>query len=44
MSSSSLVFLCSKEKAEIDEPLSNSPKKQQGELLIIDWNPEVGEN
>ena len=26
----------------MDEPLSNSPKKQ-GELLIIDGNPEVGE-
>ena len=27
----------------MDEPLSNSPKKEQGELLIIDGNPEVGE-
>ena len=27
----------------MDEPLSNSIKKEQGELLIIDGNPEVGE-
>ena len=27
----------------MDEPLSNSPQKQQGELLIIDWYPEVEE-
>ena len=27
----------------MDGPLSNSTKKQQGKLLIIDGNPEVGE-
>ena len=27
----------------MDEPLSNSPKKEQGKLLIIDGNPEIGE-
>ena len=43
MSYSLLVFLSSKEEVEMDEPLSNSPKKEQGELLIIDGNPEVGE-
>ena len=43
MSSCSLVFLCSKEEVDMDEPLSNSPKKEQSELLIIDGNPEVGE-
>ena len=42
-SSCSLVFLCSKEEVEMDEPLSNYPKKEQGELLIIGGNPEVGE-
>ena len=26
----------------MDEPLSNSTKKEQGELFIIDRNPEVG--
>ena len=38
MSSSSLVFLISKEEVEMDEPLSNSPEKEQDELLIIDRN------
>ena len=37
------MFLCSKEEFEMDEPLSNSPQKEQGELLIIDGNTEVGE-
>ena len=27
----------------MDEPLSNSPKKEQGELLFINGNHEVGE-
>ena len=27
----------------MDEPLSNLPKKLQGELLIIDGDPEVEE-
>ena len=43
MSSCLLLFLSSKEEAETDEPLSNSPKKEQGKLLIIDGNPEIGE-
>ena len=42
MISSSLVFLSSKEEVDMDEPLSSSPKKEQGELLIIDGNPEFG--
>ena len=41
--SSLLVFLFSKEEAEMDEPLSHSPKKQQCELLTIAVDPEVGE-
>ena len=43
MSSSSLVFLIPKEEVEMDEPLSNSPKKEQGKLLIIDGNSDFGE-
>ena len=27
----------------MDEPLSNSPEKEQNELLTIDGDPEVGE-
>ena len=38
-----ILFLCSKEEVEMDEPLSNSLEKEQGELLIIDGNNEVGE-
>ena len=41
MSSSLLVFFCSKEEVDMDEPLSNSPEKEQGELLIIVRYPEV---
>ena len=41
MSSSSLQFLYLKEEVEMDEPKSNLPKKEQGELLIIDGDPEV---
>ena len=37
------MFLCSKEEVDMDEPLSNLPKKLQGELLIIDGDPEVEE-
>ena len=42
MISSSLVFLSLKEEVKMDDPLSNSPEKEQGELLIIDGNPEFG--
>ena len=34
-------LLSSKEEVEMDEPLLNSPKKEQGGLLIIDGNFEV---
>ena len=40
MRSCLLVFLCSKEEVDMDEPLSNSTEKEQGELLIIDWNTD----
>ena len=43
MSSCLLVFLCPKEEVEMDDPPSNSPEKEQGELMIIDGNPGVGE-
>ena len=39
MSSCLLQYLCSKEEVEMDEPLSNSPKKEQGELFAIECNP-----
>ena len=42
MSSCLLVFLCSKEEVDMDEPLSNSTEKEQGKLLVIYGNPEVG--
>ena len=42
ISSSLLVFLSSKEEVEMDEPLSHSPEKEQGELLTIVGDPEVG--
>ena len=42
ISSSLLVFLSPKEEVDMDESLSNSPEKEQGELLIIGGNPEVG--
>ena len=42
MSSSLLVFLSSKEEFDMDELLSNSPKREQGELMIINENPEAG--
>ena len=37
------MFSCSKEEVEMDEILLNYPEKEQGELLIIDGNPDVGE-
>ena len=43
ISSSSLVFLSSKEEVDMDEPLSHSPKTEQGELLTIVGYPEVGD-
>ena len=43
MSSSSVVFLYSKEEVDMDEPLSNSPEKGQGGFLIIDGDYNVGE-
>ena len=43
ISSSSLVFLISKEEVDMDDPLYNYPEKEQGELLIIDGDTEVGE-
>ena len=36
-----LVFLSSKEKLYMYDPLSNYPEKEQGELWIIYGNPEV---
>ena len=41
ISSSLLVFLSPKEEVEMDEPLSHSSKKQQGEFLTIDGYPGV---
>ena len=37
-----LVLLCSKEDVDMDEPLSNSPEKEQVKLLIIGDKPEFG--
>ena len=42
ISSSSLVFLSLKEEVEMDEAISHSPEKEQGELLTIFGYPEVG--
>ena len=42
ISSSLLVYLSSKEEVEMDEPISCSPQKEQGELLTIVWDTEVG--
>ena len=42
MSSCLLVFLSSKDEVDMDDPLSNSLEKEQGELLTIDGNPGVG--
>ena len=43
ISFSSLVLLSSKEEVYMDETISHSPEKQQGELLTIVGDPEVGE-
>ena len=43
ISSSSLVFLSSKEEVEIDEPISHLPQKGKGEVLTVDGYPEVVE-
>ena len=37
------MFLSLEEKVELDEAISNSPKKEQGELLTIIGDTEVGE-
>ena len=42
ISSSLLVFLSSKEEVEMDEAISYSPEKEQGELLTIFGDAEVG--
>ena len=42
ISYSSLVFLSSKEEVEMDEPISHLPEKEEGELLTINGDPEVG--
>ena len=36
MSPCSLVFLSQKEEVDMDEPLSNYPKREQAEFLVID--------
>ena len=45
MSSHSLSYVCSKEEVgqEVDEPISDLPPKEQGELLTIDGDPVVEE-
>ena len=42
ISYSLLVFLSSKEEVEMDEPILHLPKKEEGELLTINGDPEVG--
>ena len=42
ISSSSLVFLRLKKEVDMDEAISHSPKKEQGEFLTIVGYPEVG--
>ena len=37
MSSCSLVFLCSKEEVDMDQPLSNFPKKRKGFIVDYLW-------
>ena len=44
ISDSSLVFLSSKEEVDMDEALSHSLEKEQGEMLNIVGNTEVREN
>ena len=36
------MFLGSKEEVEMDEAISHSPKKEQGELLTIVGDTEAG--
>ena len=43
ISSSSLVFLSSKEEVEVDEPISHLSQIEEGKLLTINRYPEVGE-
>ena len=43
ISSSSIVLLSSKEKIDMDEPISHLPEKEQGGFLTINGDPEVGE-
>ena len=42
ISSSSFVYLSSKEELEMEEPISHLPEKEQGGLLTINGDPEVG--
>ena len=41
ISASLLVLLSSEEEVEMDEPLSRSPGKEQGELFTIFGYPQV---
>ena len=43
MSSSLLQFLFLKEQVDMDDPESNLPDKEKGELLIIDGDTDVEE-
>ena len=43
ISSSSLLYLSLKEEVEMDEAISHSTGKEQGELLTIVGNPNFGE-
>ena len=40
MSSCLLVYLCSNEEVEMDDPISNLPKKEKNELLTIYEYPD----
>ena len=42
MSSSPLVFLASKDEVDVDDAISHSTEKEQGGLLTVVGNPEVG--
>ena len=41
--SSLLVFLSYKEEVDMDKPILHLPEKEQGELLTIDGDTDVGE-
>ena len=41
--SSSLVYLSLKEEVDMDEPISHLPEKEEGVLLTINGDTEVGE-